>query len=233
MKNSSIIVLALCIFLGFTSLGYFINLSVNDSKSLDRTVVVKGLSERVVLANHVVWPINFTVKGNTLEEIYAKNTQSNERIIAFLTSNGIAKEEISVLMPNIDDKTLYASQDNMPLHKYMAGGNIIVNSRNVAKVSQLTSDISILMKEGINFSNNGVMVQYSFTELNDIKPTMIEDATKNAREVAERFAKDSKSFLGKIRTANQGLFSISTPDSYKPQFKRIRVVSTVEYYLVD
>jgi uncharacterized protein len=74
---------------------------------------------------------------------------------------------------------------------------------------------------------------FHYTRLNDIKPAMIEETTRNAREVAVRLAEDSESRLGKIRTVSQGLFSIEDRDSNTPHIKKVRVVSTIEYYLVD
>ena len=62
---------------------------------------------------------------------------------------------------------------------------------------------------------------------------MIEEATMQAREVALKFAKDSNSRLGKIKKASQGQFSISARDKNNPHIKKVRVVSTVEYYLSD
>jgi hypothetical protein len=62
---------------------------------------------------------------------------------------------------------------------------------------------------------------------------MVEEATKNAREVAVKFAQDSHSKLGKIKNASQGLFSIQSRDSSTPYIKKVRVVTTVEYYLSD
>lgn len=76
-------------------------------------------------------------------------------------------------------------------------------------------------------------VEYHFNGLNAIKPSMIEESARNAREVALRFAEHSNSELGKIRSANQGQFSIYDRDSNTPHLKIVRVVSTVEYQLVD
>ena len=61
----------------------------------------------------------------------------------------------------------------------------------------------------------------------------VEEATTKAREVAVKFAKDSNSKLGKIKRASQGQFTISPRDKNNPHIKKIRVVSTVEYYLSD
>ena len=74
-------------------------------------------------------------------------------------------------------------------------------------------------------------MRFKFEGLNEIKPGMIEEATKNAREVGEKFAKDSGSRLGKIKTANQGTFSITDRDSNTPEIKKVRVVTSVTYYL--
>ena len=76
-------------------------------------------------------------------------------------------------------------------------------------------------------------VEYLFSRLNEVKPEMIEEATRNAREVASKFAEDSNSRLGKIRQASQGQFSIEPRDTNNPHIKKVRVVSTVEYYLAD
>ena len=77
------------------------------------------------------------------------------------------------------------------------------------------------------------MISYEFTKLNDVKPQMIEEATKNARVTAEKFASDSESKLGKIKHANQGIFSIVDHDNNTPDIKRVRVVTTIDYYLKD
>ena len=92
---------------------------------------------------------------------------------------------------------------------------------------------SELLKKGITGSGNSWenQIQFQFEGLNSIKPEMIEDATKNAREAAEKFAKDSDSRLGKIKTASQGTFTISDRDSNTPYIKKVRVVSSVTYYL--
>ncbi len=75
--------------------------------------------------------------------------------------------------------------------------------------------------------------EFLFTSLNQIKPDMIDTATKNAREAAEKFAQDSDSRVGKIRRASQGYFSISERDRNSPDKRVVRVVTTVDYFLVD
>jgi len=90
-------------------------------------------------------------------------------------------------------------------------------------------------REGLAIAGEGegAGTRYVFTGLNAIKPAMIEEATRNARQTAEKFAADSSSTLGKIRRASQGQFSIEDRDRSTPHLKRVRVVSTVDYYLQD
>ena len=108
-------------------------------------------------------------------------------------------------------------------------------SKNVDSVRSVITQLAQLGKNGIVFvgENYGVQTQYLFTRLSQVKPMMVEEATHNARGIAEKFASDSESRLGKIKHANQGQFSISSRDSQTPHLKKIRVVSTIEYYLAD
>ena len=122
-------------------------------------------------------------------------------------------------------------------YRYKANCVVTVVSRNVDLVRKLVSRQAELMRQGITIVGNeydeGSVVTYEFTGLNNIKPEMIAEATKNARKTAERFAEDSDSELGKIRTADQGQFSIDSRDQNTPWLKNVRVVTTVVYYLKD
>ena len=97
-----------------------------------------------------------------------------------------------------------------------------------SKISDLAKQNIVMLRQ--DYNNR---LEFLFTKLNDIKPKMVQTATQNAREVALKFAKDSDSKLGKIKSARQGQFSISDRDSNTPNIKKVRVVSTIEYYLSD
>jgi len=105
----------------------------------------------------------------------------------------------------------------------------------VARVRESKKDLIRLGKAGLALSEGGYRsrTEYIFSGLNEIKPGMVEEATRKAREVAEKFAQDSNSELGKIKRARQGQFSITDRDSNNPHIKKVRVVNTVEYYLSD
>ncbi|MGL6065091.1 MAG: SIMPL domain-containing protein [Fusobacteriaceae bacterium] len=231
--SSGAIILGISIIIGLSSLGYLLGNSFIETKKLDRTIIVKGLSEKEVLSDKVVFPIQFKIVGNNLNSIYEQLKNDNQKIITFLIANGLDKSEISISSPNIEDKALYQSENNKSTFRYIATQLVTIYSTKVQIVYNLNTKIGELLKENVASEVNSYTVDYSYNNLNSIKPQMIEEATKNARDVAEKFAQDSKSSLGKIKRANQGQFIITDSDIHNPHIKKIRIVSTIEYYLVD
>ena len=230
------LILGICILIGLSLLGYLLGNAAIKVKQFDRTVTVKGLSEREYEADIVIWPIQFTTASNNLEEMYNSIEENSERIRSFLENAGIGKEEITTSPPSIIDKSAqqYGNQSNYPF-RYTSSQIVTVYSTNIRVVREVMGNLSELGKQGIVFTGENYQSQteYIFSRLNEVKPEMIEEATQNAREVAEKFASDSKSTLGKIKTASQGQFSISERDKNNPHIKKVRVVSTISYYLSD
>ncbi len=219
--------------IGLLLLGVMIRNGINDVKDKERIVTVKGLAEMEVPADKVTWPLMYKDIGNDLSALYTNIEKKNRAIVSFLKSNGIKDEEISMTPPEIIDmKAERYANDNVN-YRYNATSVITVTSRNIDNVRKLMSEQTELLKQGIAISGGDYRynVSYEFTGLNDIKPQMIEEATKNARAAAEKFAKDSDSKLGKIRNASQGQFTISDRDGNTPYIKSVRVVTTVTYYL--
>lgn len=235
-SKASALVLGVFIFLGLATLGYLLGDAAIKFKEYERTVTVKGLSEREYEADIVIWPIQFTEASNDLGELYGSIERSTEKIRVFLEENGISQEEITFSIPSITDKSAqqYGNQAKAEF-RYTAIQTVTVYSKNIKSVRSVMGTLSELGKQGIVFSGGNYQstTEYLFTRLNEAKPGMIEEATRKAREVAEKFASDSKSTLGKIRKASQGQFSINARDKNNPHIKKVRVVSTVEYYLSD
>ena len=228
--------LGVFIFLGLAILGYFIANAAIEYKLYERSVTVKGLSEREYKADIVIWPIQFTVANNSLAKLYNSIDEQALQIRGFLEKNGIASGEITVSSPAITDKSAQQYGNNAKAEfRYMAFQTVTVYSENIDAARKVMSSLSQLGKQGIVFTGGDYQSQteYLFTRLNEVKPEMIEEATTKAREVALKFATDSQSTLGKIKRATQGQFSISARDKNNPHIKRVRVVSTVEYYLSD
>lgn len=224
----------LFIMVGLIVLGVMMPRAVDRYRSFDRTVNVKGLCEKEVKADKVIWPVVYKVMANDIQSVYDQTDGNNAVIIDFLKSGGIDASEITVSVPEISDK--YASEygSNDRAFRYIAKSVITVCTSDVDKVLALMSKQSVLLKKGIVVSGNTQWenpVEFKYEGLNSIKPEMIEEATMNAREAAQKFAKDSDSKLGKIKTANQGTFTIENRDSNTPYIKKVRVVTSVTYYL--
>lgn len=228
--------LGLCIGAGLVLLGIVLGNSALRVKKLDRVVTVKGLAEREVKADVALWPVTFTDANNDLGQLYNSLDTKTKQVVAFLLEHGFGREEITVSSPSITDKLAqqYGGQQNVAL-RFTASQAVTVYTEKVDAVRSAHTAVSELGKDGIVLKGDDFQsrTQYIFTKLNDIKPAMIEEATRNAREVAEKFAHDSNSTVGKIKRASQGQFSISDRDQNNPHIKKVRVVSTVEYYLAD
>ncbi len=234
-KLSSFI-LGVCIFLGLAVMGHLLGSAAIEVKEYERTVTAKGLSEREYPADIVIWPIQFSEAANDITDLYDSIDSSTLKIQKFLRDSGIKVEEISFASPSITDKSAQQYGDNnQAKFRYIAQQTVTVYSNNVTVVRDLMSRLTDLGKQGIVFAGDSYQMktEYIFTRLNEIKPEMIEEATRNAREVAMKFAADSASKLGKIKTASQGQFSIEPRDNNNPHIKKVRVVSTVAYYLSD
>ena len=234
-SQKSALILGVCILSGLALLGYLLRSSLIKFKEYERTVTVKGLSEKEYPADVALWPIRFSSANNDLTKLYASIEKDANEIIDFLKDNGFEKQEITASPPSIIDKLSQGYEKSKIEFRYTATQIITVYSKKIDDVRATMNKLATLGKKGIAFTGNSYenSTEYLFTRLNDIKPIMVEEATTKAREVAEKFARDSKSRLGKIKKATQGQFSINNRDKNNPHIKKIRVVSTVEYYLSD
>lgn len=231
MKNLDKLMPALFIAIGIIILGICIKTGIDNIAFRDRIVTVRGLAEKEVPADLVTWPITYSLAGNNLQNLYDQVSKNNDIIVNFLTSNGINRDEISVNPPDTYDATSNRYRSDSFSYNYSINCTVTVTTRHVDKVRELLNRQTELLKEGVAFSNS--YINYQFTGLNAIKPEMIAEATKNARAAADQFAADSESRVGKIKTASQGQFSINDSDSSTPYLKKVRVVSTIVYYLED
>ncbi len=229
------IIPSLLIALGLLALGLAIRSGIVRVSDNSRVVTVRGLSEREVKANKVTWPISYTLVGNDLPSLYSQMQTNNNVIIKYLTSNGLTAEEYSTGAGAVTDNQADRYSSNAPLYRYNITGTVTVTSEQVDLVRRLINNQGEIIKQGIavspdNWNNRTI---YEYTELNSIKPDMIADATKNAREAANKFAADSGSKIGKIKTAQQGQFSVEDRDPYTPFIKKVRVVTYIDYFIED
>ena len=222
-------------FIGLGTLGYFFKTAFMESKNLEGTVIVKGLSEKEVLSNIVIMPIKLTRTSNNLESLIIDIDNDTNKVIKFLKDNGLKDEDITLGAISIVDKMANEFSNQEFSIRYLATKVVNIYSSEIEKVRALSGKLSELSQAGILFKTDDYdsKIEYVYTKLNDIKPSMIEEATSNARAVAQKFAHDSNSKLGKIKKATQGQFEVISRDKNSEHIKNIRIVSTVEYYLID
>lgn len=220
---------------GLVGLGVALSWGLQQFRAAERSVEVKGLSEREVPATLAIWTLSHGDADADGAALYPRLEARTAKIVAFLAERGFEPKEITVGAPQVVDRQAqeYGEQGNRL--RYFGRSTVNVYTTKVDAVRKALGELGELGRRGVAVSGQGENggVQYVFDDLNAIKPAMIEEATRNARESAMKFAADSKSTLGKIRRANQGQFSISDRDASTPHIKRVRVVSTIEYYLQD
>lgn len=239
MENSawSRAVAGIAIALGICVAGLSMSHALFEARASQRSVSVKGLAEREVGADLVVWPLTFEAMSNDLGDLQTQVEAKRREVRRYLIAAGFDEADISQSAPRIRDtqSEMVYGERTPPKYRYIAQATLTLRTSKVGAVMAAIEKAGDLVGKGIVLvgENYGRTTEFLFTGLNDIKPAMIEEATKNARKAAEQFAKDSGSKVGKIRSASQGLFTITDRDMNSPDRKNVRVVTTVEYYLSD
>lgn len=201
-------------------------------RDADRVVSVKGLAERQVKADLALWPLNFTVLNNGLDGLQRDIESQQDLIRSFLLLKGFEEDDLQLSMPKITDQHANAYGSDVPPQRYRGEVTVLVRTGDIDRVKKGMQSVGELVKSGVALTQSYEhQPQFIFTELNDIKPEMIALATQEARAAADQFARDAGAEVGSIRRASQGYFSIQDVDSYTPEVKKVRVVTSVDYIL--
>jgi uncharacterized protein len=237
------VVLGALLAFGLVVGGWVLGAQIKATRLGDRYVTVKGLVERKVKSDLVIWPLTFKEAGDELSSLYSKTEADKKTVLQFLEEQGLQSSEIELGIIRVVDTQAneYGGGTRAP-HRYIVEQQITVHTSRVDQVAAAAQKTMLLLQKGIVLGGNpGQGLAYKFTGLNAIKPDMITEATRNARAAADRFAADSGSKVGAIRTANQGTFSILPADQAGESeggygadaslMKTVRVVTSVEYYL--
>lgn len=226
----SLVLSALLIALGLAAAGHFVGQGISEKGMARRIISVKGLSEREVPASVATWTIGYSANGNDLNEINRKLTDSTKAVATFMKEAGFAETDLSVQPPSVQDTSMEVREKDVPPppERYKAYQAVLLRTSKVDLIKPALASASNLMVSGVLLSGKSEP-SYIFNQVNEIKPGMIQEATKNARIAAEQFSRDSQTTLGKLRNATQGWFQIENRDAATPERKIVRVVVDVEY----
>lgn len=231
-NRSSITIAALILSAGVALAGLFAGTGFYKGRKADRYVSVKGFAERAVQANRATWNLTFRSDGHTLDAAIRAALDDDRKVREFLRKNGMEDGEISAQPPRVE--SVYNPGPGGA--SYTVNSSYLVSTGKVEKLTALIGKLTDLLSAGVALSGWDPPM-YLYTTLNEIKPQMIAEATKDARRAAEQFAADSGSQVGGIRTASQGYFSFEGENSGLPEInqiaKKARVVITADYYLAD
>ncbi len=239
MSSVSNIIAGGLIGLGVASGGFMAGESLVKSRLGFRTVTVKGLSEREVKANIGFWPVRFVATGASLEDARAALETSEKAVKSFLSGHGFTGQDMQVQNIQVEDRAGYNNQGLPPELRFVLTEDLLVRSSEVEKLSNASRMIGDLLKSGVVFSSDAYNAgpSFIFTNVNDLKGEMLTEATKRAREAADKFAQESGAKVGDIQSANQGIIEINPAveipnDRPEKQIdKKVRVVTTITYFL--
>lgn len=214
--------LALVIFSIIMSVAVF--LSAQDFSKQGSYVEVKGLSEKIVKADTAIWSLSFEVKSNNIDMLYADIEKNITTIKTFLAEKGFEPTEINVAPVNI-----YQDTYKDAAFRYNSTNQVSVYTKKVDLAKSSSNETLLLVKRGVVLNQN--FISFEFSDLNTIKPEMLAEAIKNARDTASQFAENSGSLVGSVTRGNQGVFDITDKDPGSPEYKKIRLVSTLRFLL--
>jgi hypothetical protein len=238
--NTSRLITALLLAAGIAAGGMFVGGGLERFRMADRTVAVKGLAEKDVESDFAVWTLNFRRAGNEFAGVQQALAADREKVLAFLKARGFTEAELEARPLSVQDLLArdYA-QGNVPF-RFNGSGRILVKSARVAEVEKAALALDPLIQAGVQLGGEdegaGSGPRYQLRGFNDAKAPLLAEATRNAREQAQKFAAEAGAELGPLKTANQGVIRISGDDGNdfddgSSRVKRLRVVSSFEYEL--
>lgn len=235
-------VAAVLVAIGLIVGGWFIGNGFSHRHAV-RSVVVKGLAERNVKADIALWQIHFTETGDQLADVQSRIQRDDVAVTSFLQRHKLGPDAIAFHSVQVTDRAARNFGNEQYKTRFVITGTVMVRTKEVDAVAAAAQDAGALIAQGVVLGNpDGGFNEgpnYLFDGINALKPSMIAEATKNARAAAEQFTRDSGSKLGGILSANQGVFEILPRDKApmlqqdKQIDKTVRVVATLEYELKD
>ncbi len=211
--------------------GYLLGDGLLRAKEAERSVTVRGLAERDLTADLATWTISYSASSDNLAEAQAKVRRDTDAIEEFFSNLGFPDDALQPTGANVSSYT------NRGVTTYTVRQRLALRTDDIGRAQRAVAQQFDLVGRGV-FLEEGSGMSYTFTGLNDIKPEMVAEATKDARAAAQQFATDSGASVGAIKDATQGYFSIEARDGESggwgksdSPYKKVRVVTTVNFSL--
>lgn len=220
IKDNKFLILGVALFI--FSVAFFI--AAKDFSKQGSYIEVKGLSEKIVKADTAIWTMSFEVKSNNVDMLYSDIDKNITKIKVFLKEKGFEDAEINVAPTNI-----YQDTYKDAAFRYNSTNQISVYTKKVDAARQASNSTLMLVKNGVVLNQNSIA--FEFSDLNSIKPDMLAESIKNARDTAAQLASNSGASVGSVTRGNQGVFDISEKDPGSPEWKKIRLVSTLRFLI--
>jgi len=229
------IIAAFVLAIGIVAGGFLLGDGLKRARLADRAVTMRGLAERNVTADLATWTITFNAQGTELGAVQAEIDRDAANVVAFFRAAGFPADAVTDAGGSVNQ----FFDTNRGANQVTVTRRLQLRTTDVMRARQAYARQFELIRNGVAIQEGSAM-QYSFTRLNSVKPAMIAQATQEARRGAEQFARDSGTAVGGIRSATQGYFSIGARDGDVSEeggggndspFQKVRVVTTIEFYL--
>lgn len=227
-RNKVLLAAAALLTVGLTTGGYLLGDGLKRAQSAQRSVTVRGLAEKDVMADLATWSIAYSANGTDMASVRAQIDANTAQLKDYFARLGFKAEELQPTGAGVNQYL------NNGVNTITITQRMLLRTGDIARAQRAVAQQFDLVRRGVTLQEGSGM-HYSFTRLNDVKPKMVADATRDARAAAEQFAKDSGTSVGGIKSATQGYFSIDARDGdggdADTPYKKVRVVTTVDFYL--
>ncbi len=231
-RGLALILSSILLAVGFVAGSFLISELVLKARLADRSVTVRGLAEREVVADLATWTIAFSAQGRDLKVVQNDIDRDTDAINAFFKELGFSTNDLRPTGVGVSQYTDSNGNQNITIRQ-----RITLRTTDIERAQRAVTQQFDLIRRGVVLEDGSGM-SYTFTKLEDVKPEMVAEATRDARRAAQQFAEDSGADVGGIKSATQGYFSISARDGdaggygvSDTPYKKVRVVTTVNFYL--
>jgi len=195
---------------------------------VSRTLSVTGSARKPIVSDLAQWSIVVSGEGKTIEEAFQKLAASGDRVREFLSQKGFAQD--TVFSGPINTVTHYRrdekGNETRDITSYRLARTFEIRTPDVRKVEKASGEVTEILKSGAQVSS--LAPEFIYTKLSDLKIVMIGEATANARERAERIAKESGCAVTTVKDARAGVLQITRPWSTETTSSGANDTSSVE-----